>query len=139
MKILIASTLIVVSTAMRLTPSNEITRYSSQEQCNEIERLSHSYYYKFNPEACACFFTFKRRSRWNRWTRWSRWSDWSVNCSTGTVFNPFHEPFNTEDLCIPQEEYDAIFMHDLDSNCQPVADSGDDDEEFDCAGCFSQE
>ena len=30
-------------------------------------------------------------------------------------------------MCIPVEEYDAIFVHDLDSNCQPVADTGDGD------------
>ena len=102
MKILIAITLAAFSSAIRI--QDEVIRYSSQAECDAIERRNDQYFYKFNERACACFFT---------------WTYGSHYCRKPTTFNPFHEPFNPFDLCIPQEDYDEIFNHDLDANCQP--------------------
>ena len=108
MKILISATLIVLSSAVSLEHSPygpPILRASSQEECNQIETVNHQYWYKFNPDACACFFT---------------WTYGYHYCRYPTVFNPFHEPGNRYDLCIHSEEYDAIFDHDLGPDCKPL-------------------
>ena len=39
------------------------------------------------------------------------------------LFNPLHIPFNRHDLCISEHEYQAIFDHDLGSDCLPGNDS----------------
>ena len=84
MKLIIAITLAAFSSAIRI--HDEVIRYSSQAECDAIPRLNGQYFYKFNDRACACFFT---------------WAYGSHYCRPPTTFNPFHEPFNPFDLCIP--------------------------------------
>ena len=86
-------------------------RINNQSQCDMLESNSllgspnPFYNYIFNQDACACFLT---------------WITDPVNCDPPTtVFNPLHEPGNVNDLCIPKEEYDAIFKHDYGPYCLP--------------------
>ena len=102
MKILIAITLAAFSSAIRI--HDEVVRYSSQAECDAIPVLHYEFSYKFNEDACACFFT---------------WTTGSNYCEPEQKLNPRYVPFNSHDLCINDEEYDAIFDHNLDANCQP--------------------
>ena len=99
MKILIAITLAAFSSAIRI--HDEVVRYSSQEECDAIPVLHYEFSYKFNEDACACFFT---------------WTSGSYYCAPRQL-NPFYEPFSSQDLCIDDEDYKAIFDHELDENC----------------------
>ena len=101
MRILLATTLLAFSSAMRV--ASDIQRYSSQAECNAIPLKNDQYHYKFDKDACICAFKFNRGSH---------------HCSgSKPKFNPLHEPFNSQDLCITLAEYNAIREHDLDSNC----------------------
>ena len=102
MKILIALTLAAFSSAIRI--NDEVVRYSSQEECDAIPVLHYEFSHKFNKDACTCFFT---------------WTTGSHYCEPEQKLNPLYVPFNSLDLCINDEEYYAIFDHELDANCQP--------------------
>ena len=78
----------------------EVTRYQSQEQCDQLP-TNRFYRYEFNQEACACFFEF----------------NFEVDfCEGDLVHNPFHRAFR-RDLCITPEEYASIFEHGLNDDC----------------------
>ena len=80
----------------------QIQRYQSQEQCDQLPSIERFYSYTFNQDACACFLEF----------------NFAVDfCGSSSVHNPLHTPFQ-RDLCITQEDYDSIFDHDLNENCQ---------------------
>ena len=101
MKILLATTLSTLASAISI--HHEIDRVSSQAECDAIPLRSHQYRYRFNEDACACFFEFTGGR--------------SIHCRHPYTFNPLHEPYNRHDLCISQHEYDHIFDHDLDAHC----------------------
>ena len=57
----------------------------------------------FNQEACACFLEFER---------------FTPSCPvTKPIVNPFLTVFDLFTMCISQEEYDKIFVHELGPTC----------------------
>ena len=80
----------------------EIPRYSSASDCAGLSDSS-VYHYEWNQKACSCFFEFD--------------IPFVASCSGNEVFNPFHEPFTTDSVCISKAAYDAIFDHDLGADC----------------------
>ena len=75
---------------------------SSQADCDGLS-TSTLYTYKFNKEACACFFEFTFEFN---------------GCDPDTEkVNPFKEPFSRERMCITFDEYDKIFDHDFGPDC----------------------
>ena len=98
-------------------------RYQSQEQCDELASYDGKFSYKFIREACTCFFEFSPEV------------DFDPKCyGDKPKFNPLHQPYNKDDLCISVEDFDRIFEHGLDRDCleqeamaEEEADTGADD------------
>ena len=86
------------------------THYSSQEQCDEL-KTTPDFYFEFNQDACRCFFNFTDGFN-------------PCNGAWKPRFNPLHVPHNYYDLCISEADYQALFTHDLDENCQAKSTEG---------------
>ena len=86
----------------------DVNHVDSQEDCNaltgsELDFLN----YSFNERACACFLNF--------------------NCAIGCpIATPRLNPLVFCE-CISEEDYNSIFNHGLDENCQPIPDDNHDD------------
>ena len=103
---LILVALLTISSALYLGQNEEPIRHwaKSQEDCDALgEGVFHNY--EFNSTACTCFFNFKY---------------FEHSCDEDAekpTFNPLHQPYNLEDLCISNSTYQAIFDHDRGDDC----------------------
>ena len=102
MKKLITASLAVPIFAIQL-PVETITRVTDPEICT-LFTTSKTYHYEFNQAACACFIVL---------------DDIEYDCGENEKFNPFYIPYTeNDDFCISNQDYDAIFNHDLGPGCK---------------------